>query len=96
MAKKEKKCCGNCLWFDNEDAYGQGWCIDEQCETLCSSICGNHLKKIAVCLMNYIYINSAATAIGMMSIKTIEIVAGAQNENAKPRVSKFAININFR
>ena len=46
--------------------------------------------------MNYIYINSAATAIGMMSIKTIEIVAGAQNENAKHRVLKFATNINFR
>lgn len=46
--------------------------------------------------MNYIYINSAATAIGMMSIKNIEIVAGAQNKNAKPRVLKFATNINFR
>ena len=19
MAKKEKKCCGNCFWFDNEE-----------------------------------------------------------------------------
>lgn len=46
--------------------------------------------------MNYIYTNSAATAIGMMSIKTIEIVAGAQNKNAKPRVLKYATNINFR
>ena len=46
--------------------------------------------------MNYIYINSAATAIGMMSIKTIEIVTGAQNENAKPIVIKFAAKINFR
>ena len=46
--------------------------------------------------MNYIDINSAATVIGMMSIKTIEIVAGAQNENAKPRVLKSATNINFR
>ena len=45
MAKKEKKCCGNCFWFDNEDAYGQGWCIDEQCETSCGSICGNHLNR---------------------------------------------------
>ena len=45
MAKKEKKCCGNCFWFDNEDAYGQGWCIDSQDETSCGSICGNHLKK---------------------------------------------------
>ena len=25
MVKKEKKCCGTCFWFDNEDAYGQGW-----------------------------------------------------------------------
>ena len=46
--------------------------------------------------MNYIYINYAASAIGIMSIKTIEIVAGEQNENAKPRVLKFATNINFR
>lgn len=45
MAKKEKKCCGNCFWFDNEDAYGQGWCIDEQCETSCGSICGNHFEN---------------------------------------------------
>ena len=45
MAKKEEKCCGNCFWFDSEDAYGQGWCIDEQCETSCGSICGNHLNR---------------------------------------------------
>ena len=46
--------------------------------------------------MNYIYTNFAVTAIGTMLIKTIKLVAGAQNENAKPRVSKFATNINFR
>ena len=46
--------------------------------------------------MKYMYIDSVVTAIGTMLIKTIEIVDGAQNENAKPRVSKFAININFR
>ncbi len=46
--------------------------------------------------MKYTYINSAATAIGTMLIKTIKLVDGAQNENAKPRVSKFATNINFR
>ena len=45
--------------------------------------------------MNYIYINSAATAIGMMSIKTIEIVAGAQNVNAKHHVLKYVTNINL-
>ena len=21
---KEERCCGNCHWFDNEDAYGVG------------------------------------------------------------------------
>ena len=46
--------------------------------------------------MKYMYIDSVATAIGTMLIKTIKLVAGAQNENAKHRVSKFAININFR
>lgn len=46
--------------------------------------------------MKYMYIDSAATAIGTMLIKTVKLVAGVQNENAKPRVSKFAININFR
>lgn len=42
MAKKEEKCCGNCLWFDNEDACGQGWCIDAQHETSCDLVCDNH------------------------------------------------------
>ena len=46
--------------------------------------------------MKYMYIDSVVTAIGTMLIKTIKLVAGAQNENAKPRVSKFVTNINFR
>ena len=46
--------------------------------------------------MKYMCIDSVATAIGTMLIKTIKLVAGAQNENAKPRVLKFATNINFR
>lgn len=45
MAKKEKKCCGNCYWFDNEDACGQGWCIDNLEETSCDLVCDNHLNK---------------------------------------------------
>ena len=45
--------------------------------------------------MKYMYIDSVVTAIGTMLIKTIKLVAGAQNENAKPRVSKFATNINL-
>lgn len=42
MAKKEEKCCGNCFWFDNEDAEGAGWCIDNQEETSCDLVCDNH------------------------------------------------------
>lgn len=42
MAKKEEKCCGNCFWFDSEDACGQGWCIDAQHETSCYLVCDNH------------------------------------------------------
>lgn len=45
MAKKEEKCCGNCFWFDNEDAYGQGWCIDSQGETSCDLVCDNYLNR---------------------------------------------------
>ena len=46
--------------------------------------------------MKYIYIDSVVTAIGMMSIKTIEIVAGALNVSAKHHVLKYVTNINFR
>ena len=46
MAKQEKKCCGNCFWFDNEDAYGQGWCIENQEETSCDLVCENHIFSI--------------------------------------------------
>lgn len=42
MAKKEKKCCGNCFWFNNEDVEGVGWCIDAQDETSCDLVCDNH------------------------------------------------------
>lgn len=42
------------------------------------------------------YISSAATAIGMMSMTIIELVAGVQNINAKPHVLTYVRNINFR
>lgn len=45
MAKKEKKCCGNCYWFDNEDVEGAGWCTDFQGETSCDLVCDNHLNR---------------------------------------------------
>ena len=46
--------------------------------------------------MKYMYIDSVVTAIGTMLIKTIKLVAGAQNENAKHHVLKYVTNINFR
>ena len=54
------------------------------------------IETNSVCQMKYMYIDSVVTAIGTMLIKTLKLVAGAQNENAKPRVSKFATNINFK
>ena len=40
--EKEERCCGNCHWFDNEDVYGVGWCINSQDETSCDLVCENH------------------------------------------------------
>ena len=37
--KKEEKCCGNCHWFNNEDAYGVGWCSINDRETSCDKVC---------------------------------------------------------
>lgn len=48
MAKQEKKCCGNCFWFDNEDTEGQGWCIEHQEETSCDLVCDDHESPISV------------------------------------------------
>ena len=45
--------------------------------------------------MKYMYIDSVVTAIGTMLIKTIKLVAGAQNENAKHHVLKYVTNINL-
>lgn len=42
------------------------------------------------------YINSAATAIGIIKTKNIMQKAGVQNVNAKHHVSKFVKIINFR
>lgn len=39
---KEEKCCGNCHWFDNEDAYGVGWCCISQHESSCDQVCDEH------------------------------------------------------
>lgn len=45
MAKRGEKCCGNCFWFENEDAEGAGWCIDSQKETSCDLVCDNHKNR---------------------------------------------------
>lgn len=51
LIKKKKqstekvKCCGNCHWFDNEDAYGSGWCSINDSETSCDQVCILTLNK---------------------------------------------------
>lgn len=46
--------------------------------------------------MKYMYIDSVATAIGMMLIKNITIPAGVPMASIKHHASKFARIINFR
>lgn len=36
--------CGNCCWFENEDAYGMGWCFINDRETSCGQACILKLK----------------------------------------------------
>lgn len=40
--KKEKKYCGNCHWFGNEDVYGVGWCSNNEHESSCDQVCDEH------------------------------------------------------
>lgn len=39
---EEEKCCGNCLWFIDEDCLGDGWCNENDCETSCDKVCKKH------------------------------------------------------
>lgn len=43
--RHKEKCCGNCLWFDNEDAYGVGWCCNNQHKSSCDQVCILTLNK---------------------------------------------------
>jgi hypothetical protein len=40
--KEEERCCGNCHWFDSEDAYGVGWCCNNDHESSCDQVCDEH------------------------------------------------------
>ena len=42
--KKEKKCCGNCHWFGNEDIYGVGWCSNNEHESYCDQVCDEYMN----------------------------------------------------
>lgn len=42
----EEKCCGNCHWFDSEDAYGVGWCSNNEHESSCDQVCDEHEFKL--------------------------------------------------
>lgn len=39
---EEEKCCGNCHWFADEDAYGVGWCSNNEHESSCDQVCSEH------------------------------------------------------
>lgn len=43
---KEERCCGNCLWMGCEDAYGVGWCSNNEHESSCDQVCDEHKPKI--------------------------------------------------
>lgn len=42
---KEEKCCGNCHWFVDEDAYGVGWCCNNEHESSCDQVCSEYELK---------------------------------------------------
>ena len=42
----EEPCCGNCIEFKDEDAYGYGWCIPNKCVVHCGGSCEDkHIYK---------------------------------------------------
>lgn len=41
----DKKCCGNCTGFENEDSLGNGYCSILYIVSSCWKICSNHKLK---------------------------------------------------
>ena len=39
---KEPPCCGNCISFTDEDAYGEGLCCNNKGGTICWEWCDKH------------------------------------------------------
>lgn len=39
---KEPPCCGNCILFTDEDAYGEGLCCNNEGGTICWEWCDKH------------------------------------------------------
>ncbi len=40
--EEDERCCGNCIWFANEDACGEGWCCNNEHESSCDLVCDKH------------------------------------------------------
>lgn len=40
-----RECCGNCILFFYEDAFGQGWCALRQASVECGDRCGEYRSK---------------------------------------------------
>lgn len=39
---KEPPCCGNCISFTDEDAFGEGFCFDKEGGAVCWEWCNKH------------------------------------------------------
>lgn len=40
-----ERCCGNCISFTNEDAFGEGLCCEDEGGTVCWGYCNKHKFK---------------------------------------------------
>lgn len=40
-----ERCCGNCISFTDEDAFGEGLCCEDEGGTVCWGYCNKHKFK---------------------------------------------------
>lgn len=40
-----ERCCGNCISFTDEDAFGDGLCCEDEGGTVCWGYCNKHKFK---------------------------------------------------
>lgn len=45
MLMENERCCGNCISFTNEDAFGEGLCCENEETSVCWGLCKKHKFK---------------------------------------------------